>query len=122
MIQNLVLQFIAGVGGLALAVRFIPEVTIEGGFQMLLIIGGVLGIINAIVKPLLNAITLPIRILTLGISGLVLNILMVLAVEIYFTELNIIGLMPLIWTTLIVWGLGLILNLFGKGRFMNRNT
>lgn len=115
MLQSLFLQIVAGIGGLALAIRIIPEVAFTGDIQLLLIIGTVLGIINAIIKPILNVLTFPIRILTLGLSSLVLNILIVLAVDIYFTQLDIVGLLPLLWTTLIIWGIGMVLNLFGKG-------
>jgi hypothetical protein len=34
---------------------------------------------------------------------------MVLITEIIFPELDIRGIIPLFWTTLIVWGIGLIL-------------
>jgi putative membrane protein len=116
MIQSLFLHIAAGIGGLAIAVRFVPDVGFSGDVQQLLIAGAVLGIINVVVKPILNVLTLPIRILTLGLSSLVINTLLVLAVDIYFEELNIIGLLPLIWTTSIVWILSMLLNLFGKGK------
>jgi putative membrane protein len=116
MIQSLFLQIAAGIGGLAIAVRFVPGVEFTGEIQQLLIAGAVLGIINVIVKPILNVLTLPIRILTLGLSSLAINALLVLAVDIYFEELDIVGLLPLIWTTLIVWILSMLLNLFGKGK------
>ena len=115
MLQSLFLQIVAGIGGLALAIRVLPEVEFTGEIQLLLIIGVVLGIINAIIKPILNVLTLPIRILTLGLSSFVINILIVLAVDIYFVELDIMGLLPLFWTTLIIWGISMVLNLFGKG-------
>ena len=115
MLQSLFLQIVAGIGGLALAIRVLPEVEFTGEIQLLLIIGVVLGIINAIIKPILNVLTLPIRILTLGLSSFVINILIVLAVDIYFVELDIMGLLPLFWTTFIIWGISMVLNLFGKG-------
>ena len=115
MLQSLFLQIVAGIGGLALAIRVLPEVEFTGDIQLLLIAGTVLGIINAIIKPILNVLTLPIRIITLGLSSFVINILIVLAVDIYFVELDIMGLLPLFWTTLIIWGISMVLNLFGKG-------
>ena len=115
MLQSLFLQIVAGIGGLALAIRIVPEVEFTGDIQLLLIVGVVLGIINAVIKPILNILTFPIRILTLGLSSFVINILMVLAVDIYFVELDIVGLLPLLWTTLIIWGISMVLNLFGKG-------
>lgn len=116
MIVNLLLQVVAGIGGLWIAVRYIPLVELEGAMLTLVYAGILLGIINAVIKPILNIITLPLRILTLGLFGLVINILMVWAVDIVFAELIITGLMPLLWTTLVVWGLSVVLSITSKGR------
>lgn len=97
---NLVLQLIAGVASLWLADKFVPGVEISGGMQSLLIIGSVLGLINFFIKPPLKTITLPLRIITLGLFGLVINMLIVWAADILFDELVISGLAPLFWTTL----------------------
>ena len=50
-------------------------------FWSALIAGLVLGIVNALIKPLLLILTLPITILTLGLFALVINALMVLLVS-----------------------------------------
>ena len=122
MIQNLILQSLAGGIGLWLAVRFVPEVTLIGDPRIFVYAGIALGVMNTIVKPVLNIITFPIRVITLGISSLVVSILMVLAVEIFFIELDIAGLIPLFQTTVIVWGMSLVLNLFGKGKITSSTT
>ena len=58
--------------GLWLAVRFVPGISI-GSTQTLLIAALVLGIINAVVRPLLVILTLPITVVTLGLFLLVIN-------------------------------------------------
>lgn len=116
MIQNLLLQIIAGIGGLWIGVRFIPLVELDGPMTTIVYAGIILGIINAVIKPILKIITLPLRILTLGLFGLVINILMVWVVDILFSELIIVGLIPLLWTTIAVWGLSVILSISSKGR------
>ena len=47
-------------------------------FTTALVVAVVLGIINAIIKPILIILTLPINILTLGLFTLVINALMIL--------------------------------------------
>ena len=116
MVVNLLLQVVAGIAGLWLAVRYIPQVDLEGTLLTLVYAGVLLGLINALIKPILKIVTLPLRILTLGLFGLVINILMVWVVDIVFVELIITGLMPLLWTTLIVWGLSIVLSITSKGR------
>ena len=49
------------------------------GFGTALIVAVVLGLLNAVVKPILTLLTLPITILTLGLFLLVINVLMVYA-------------------------------------------
>ena len=116
MLLNILLQVVAGIGGLWLAVRYIPLVELEGTMLTLVYAGILLGLINAVIKPILKLITLPLRLLTLGLFGLVINIFMVWVVDIVFVELIITGLMPLFWTTLVVWGMSVVLSITSKGR------
>lgn len=109
---RLLLTIISGILGLWLADRFIPGVDFTGGWKTLLYAGLALGLINFFIKPILKIIALPIRLLTLGLFGLIINIVIIWAVDIFFAELIIKGLYPLLWTTLIVWGLGILLPLF----------
>lgn len=115
--RNLFLKITSGILGLWLASQFISGVEFVGNWKLLLMAGFILGLINFFIKPVLNLITLPLRILTLGLFGLVINMAMIWLVDIFFTELVITGLVPLFWTTLIIWGLSLLLPLFfPKGR------
>ena len=116
MLLNILLQVVAGIGGLWIAVRYIPLVELEGTMLTLVYAGILLGLINAVIRPILKMITLPIRLLTFGLFGLVINILMVWVVDIVFVELIITGLMPLFWTTLVVWGMSVVLSITSKGR------
>ncbi len=111
MLKNFVLQIIAALAGLGIAVYVLPDVEFTGRIEVLLIAGVSLGVANAILKPVLNVLTLPIRILTLGLSGLAIDILIVWLVDIYVPELVITGILPLLWIVLIVWGASFILHL-----------
>lgn len=62
-----------------IAVYLVPGVTITS-FWVALVAAMVFGVINAIVKPLVVALTLPINILTLGLFTLVINALLTLLV------------------------------------------
>jgi putative membrane protein len=116
MIQSLLLHILAGIAGLWLALQFISGVEFTGSNQLLLIVGLVLGILNAILKPLLNLITFPIRILTLGLSSLVINLLLVWVLQLIFPELKFASFLPLVWTTLIVWIVTIPLSFMSKGK------
>jgi len=108
---NLIWNLIGGVLSIYLAVKFIPGVEFTGDIKYLVFAGIFLGLINFFIKPILKIITLPLRILTLGLIGLIINMLIIWAVDIFFPELDIKGIVPLFWTTLLVWGVGFLLGL-----------
>lgn len=108
-------RFLANIGvgflGLYLATLLVPEVGVEGTFEtqikILFFAGVALGLVNFFIKPIIDLITLPLRLLTFGLFSLVVNMGMVWIVDILFLELNIPGLRGLFWTSLIVWILSL---------------
>lgn len=108
-------QIIAGIGGIWLASAFIPKVeVIAPSFPRkllyLALIGGAIGLVNFFVKPALDIITYPIRVLTLGLFSLILDMGVIWAIEIVFYDyLTIVGIIPLFWTTLIILVLSSIL-------------
>jgi putative membrane protein len=103
-------QIIVGILGLYLAILLIPGVAISGGEELtqqgvktLFLAGTVLGLINFFIKPIVNIITFPLRLLTFGLFGLVINMAMVWIVDIIFPELVIANLSAIFWTSLIIW-------------------
>lgn len=108
-LRKLVLQILGGVIGFWLASQFVKGVNAETA-KSIYFAGTILGFTNFFVKPLLNLITLPLRILTFGFFSLVINIGIVWTIDILFPQLDIVGLYPLFWTTITVWLLSLIAN------------
>jgi putative membrane protein len=103
-------QIIIGILGLYLAILLIPGVAISGGEELtqqgvktLFLAGAVLGLINFFIKPIVKLITFPLRLLTFGLFGLVINMAMVWIVDIIFPELVIANLSAIFWTSLIIW-------------------
>lgn len=76
--------------GLWLASVLVPGLQITGGWT-LLFAALVLGIVNAIVRPLVVLLTLPITILTLGLFLLVINAAMLGLVAALFDGFQITG-------------------------------
>lgn len=125
---NLLIQIIIGIAGLFLAQKFVPGVTFNGPIYLipgsgvefgdltrtLVFAGALIGVLNAIVKPILNTIALPLRIITLNLFSLVIAMAMIWIVDIFSLELAIKGILPLFWTTLIIWGVGLVLKPYAK--------
>ncbi len=115
MFHTLILQIISGIAGIWLATEFVTGVEFTGPVKTLIFAGAALGLINSFLKPILKIVALPLRLLTLGLFGIIINMGMVWLIDVYFQELIIPGLIPLFWTTLIIWGLSIVLFLFSKG-------
>ena len=63
-----------------IAAYILPGVKVDGGLTAILV-AAVLSLLNAFVKPLLIILTIPITVVTLGLFLLVINALMILAVD-----------------------------------------
>jgi len=59
--------------GLWLASRVVPGIAAPGGWTSLLIAAVLLGVVNAIVRPVVVVLTLPFTVVTLGLFLLVVN-------------------------------------------------
>lgn len=121
--RNLIGAIVASILGLFLATLFVPNVYVDGkGIAMwksLALAGLVLGVLLVFVKPILDLITLPLRILTLGLVGLVINLVLVEATDILFPSLHIKGFLALLFTSLIILGADLIISFAIKKRKKN---
>jgi putative membrane protein len=111
-VKRLISQILAGILGLYLAQRFVPDVHFSGNWQFLVLAGIVLGLINFFIKPILKIITLPLRILTFGLFSLFINMGMIWIVTLFFHQIKISTILALFLTSVIIWGLNLIFPLF----------
>jgi putative membrane protein len=73
------------------------------GWTAYLIGAAVLGIVNAIVKPVLTVVTLPLIIVTLGFFYLIINIGMVALAEWIAPNFSIDGFWAYVGTVVVVW-------------------
>ncbi len=72
--MSFVIRWLVTPGALALAVRVVPGLSLEGsGWSGLVLMALVLGLVNAFVRPVIKLLTLPLTILTLGLFILVIN-------------------------------------------------
>ena len=78
------------------------------GAAAFLIGSAVLGVVNAIVKPALAVLTLPLIIVTLGFFYLVINIAMVALAEWIAPDFSIDGFWTYVGTVVVVWAVNWI--------------
>ncbi len=102
MLKKVFANILSGISGLWIASYLIQGVEYKG-LLVIVIFGAILGLFNALVKPLLKIITIPLNLFTLGLAGLLLNILIVWLIIDILSPIEIIGLLPLLLTTIILW-------------------
>ena len=106
---RLVIAWAVNAAALWVADALWDSVTIDGAAAY--IIGsGVLGVANAILKPLLALLTLPLILLTLGLFYLVINIAMVGLAEWIAPDFSIDGFWSYVGVVFIVWIVNWIAN------------
>ncbi len=108
------LRALAAAGGFWIASRVVHFVYVDG-LVSLLLAGLLLGVLNALVRPLLIVLTLPLSILTLGLFLFVVNGLTVWMVTVFIHGVRILGLWPAILTSIIISIVSWLANFFVGG-------
>lgn len=121
--KSLFSQITSAIAGLWLASAFVPGavvrvysdssffgISLTAQWHVFVLLGIILGLLNFFIKPVLNAITLPLRIITLGLFSIITSMAMIWILDLMFAELYIPWFFPLLWTTLIIWILALIID------------
>lgn len=101
-----VIRFLLNGLAVLLAAYLLPGVSVTH-YGYALLVALVLGIVNAVIKPILIVLTIPITFVTFGLFLLVINALMILLVDWLIDGFNVDG----FWWAL---GFSLILSLFNS--------
>lgn len=103
--------------GLALAMLWVPGLYFDGPVALILA-ALMLGIVNAVVRPIAILLTLPVTLVTLGFFLLVINAGMVALVAWMMPGMHLAGFSSAFWTALIVSFVGILGSWFvgPKGR------
>jgi len=76
--QKLLLRWLINGVALYVAAELVPGIHADGGWQVLLFMALIFGLVNALVRPILKFLTCPLIMLTLGLFTLVVNALMLM--------------------------------------------
>jgi len=123
--RKLLSQIIAAVAGLWLATMFVPGVVVityptssffgfslTAQWEIFVVLGIVLGLLNYFLKPLLKLISLPLEIITLGLFTIAIDMVLIWVLDLMFDELAVPLFLPLLYTVLIILGLNIIVKSF----------
>ena len=91
---------------IVIAVKLVDGLTFAGEWWKIIIVGAVFGIVNSIIKPLVQFFTFPFIILTLGLFTLIINTLMLALTaslsDTFNLGFHIRGFWPAFWGAIIV--------------------
>jgi putative membrane protein len=108
---------------LLLAAHVVPGIRLDG-LTSALVAGLLLGLINAIVRPILVVLTFPITLLTLGFFLLVLNAFCLWLVSVFVSGFHVAGFWPAFWAALLVsvvsWILTALISDSGRVKVIER--
>lgn len=106
-VPRLAIAWVINLAALWVADALWTGVRIDGWWAFL-IGSAVLGIANAVLKPLLTLLTLPLIIITLGFFYLLINIAMVALAEWIAPDFSIDGFWTYVGTVVVVWAVNWI--------------
>ncbi len=97
--MKLVVRWLLGAVALMLIAYFVPGIAVSS-FYAALVAALILGLINALIRPFLILLTLPVNILTLGLFTLVINALMFWLASSVVKGFSVAGFWPAFWGAL----------------------
>lgn len=73
MVKLLVMRWVIVAAAIAIVAAIMPSVEVDGGFFGLIGVALVLGLVNALIGPVIQLLSLPLTLVTFGLFGLVVN-------------------------------------------------
>lgn len=101
-ITRAVIHILANSLAILVADRLIPGFAFFGDWKDLLLAGTILGIINAVLKPILKFLALPVIILTLGLFSIIINIALLYFAEGLIPQLQVDGFLSALGAVIII--------------------
>ena len=112
--RNFIVRIIINAIAIAVAAYFLEGIQVTNDLVPLLIVGVIITLTNAVIKPILTLLTCPAVLLTLGLFILVINGLVLwIAADFAGNSLVITGFWPAFWGGIIM----AIVNMFLEGMF-----
>lgn len=100
--KNFVIRLFVNALALSAAAYFVQGITLDGGFGPVLLVALIFGLVNAILKPIVMLVALPLLFVTLGLFTLVINAGLLLLTARLTDALAVDGFGPAFWGSLVV--------------------
>ena len=92
--MHFLVRFLAIAVAVYLTVNLVPGITVTGGWMTMLIVAIVWSVITMVIRPVLQLLSLPITIITVGLFSFILNALLFWAMELVVPGFDVAGFFP----------------------------
>lgn len=113
--KGLLIRWLLNALALVLTDKLIDGISVDG-FGAALIAALVLGIVNAVIRPVVVLLTIPINFFTLGLFTLVINGLMLMLAAKVVEGFNVFGFFPAVIGAIVLSVISAVLNMIIKER------
>lgn len=109
-IKTFILRWLVNFLGLWAAATLLSGIDYSGRLRVLIWAALIFSIVNAVVKPLIVLLTLPVIALTLGLFTLVINAFMLYMVTFLYPKFTITSVRSAIAAVVIIWGVNYLID------------
>ena len=113
-VRNLVIRLFINAVALWGAASVVSGIELSDDFWAVLVVALIFGVVNALIKPVVTLLALPLLILTLGLLTLVINAGMLLLTAALTRHLSVAGFWPALLGGLVISVVSLLLSVFLK--------
>lgn len=107
--KHLIVKILLNAAALMVTANLIDGIYVDGAGSVI-IAAIVLGIVNAIIRPILTVLTLPLHVLTLGLFTFVINALMLKTVALVVGGFDVVGFWPAFVGSIVLSVVSTVLN------------
>jgi putative membrane protein len=100
--MQLIIRILINAAALWLAARYIDGISLTGSVWSILLVALVFGVVNALLRPILKILSLPVVILTLGLFTIVINAVLLGITAVLMDNFSIDGVVPALLASLVV--------------------
>lgn len=113
---NLVVRLFINAVALWGASEIVEGIVLTDAFTGVLVVAAIFGLVNALIKPLVSLLALPLLLLTLGLLTVVINALMLMLTAELTPSLSVEGLWPALLGALVISVVSFLLSIFLSDR------
>ena len=100
--MRIIIRILVNSLAVLVAAKLIPGFVFDGTWLNLLFAGAIIGLFNGIVRPIVQIISLPITILSLGLFYIIINVIILLLAASFIPSLIITGFWPAFWGVIFI--------------------